>query len=451
MILKNIKKGNIQDLNLDHLHFKVVNDPLSVNLINLHSIDGIIIKNNDLKSVRQILNQLRTKNDPRIYLMPVYLESRSLFKKMGQEVDGYLMEGINSLNSSTGETIRTRIQHITNDVSIVQDYNDRMIIKTLQYAYTRSSELAPYRDRLSPIGYHFPFLSTVISDKEISKITARLEKYTAKNVLSAKVEDKVNLCHTCHSSYLNFHETCSKCSSIDLEYENLVHHFRCAYIGPESDFKHNDQLICPKCDKQLKHIGIDYDKPAEVATCNSCTHTSQETKMKARCVDCGENNSLPQLSTIAIKEYELTSEGVEWILAKNLGKDVIEAELKDLSVVPPSIYKLLIAQEKARAANKVNGSSFAAKILIDDEVFSELAEDFRSQLKEEILNIMKTYLREIDILSAKHTGEYDIMLPDSSQVEAFEIYHLLLDNLNKLLSDNIAEQDQVVTGDLRKL
>ncbi|WP_235297010.1 TackOD1 domain-containing metal-binding protein [Portibacter marinus] len=451
MILKNIQTAGIKDLSYDHLHLKVVSDPLSVNLINLHAIDGIVIKNNDHISVRKILYQIRSKNDPEIYLKPIYLDSRKLFKKLGQEVDGYIMEGINPLNSSAGTEIRERIKHIQNDVSIIQDYNDRMIVKSLQYAYTRETGLYPYRDRSSSIGYHFPFLSSVVSDKDLVHIKSRLDKFTGKGSLSTVLEDRVNLCHTCQSSYLNFHEACSKCSSIDLDYENLVHHFRCAYIGPESDFKNGDHLICPKCDKQLKHIGIDYDKPAEVASCNSCAHSSQETQMKAKCVDCGEDNTLPQLQTIAINKYNLTSEGADWILDKNLGNEPSEEILNDLSIVPIPIYNLLMEQEKIRSGNRKDSSSFACEIIVDENVFSALSEDFRNQLKDEVLKIMRTYLRPIDILSAKNAGHYHILLPDCKQPEAFNLYTLVLDNLNKLLTDNMRSGQQIVSGDLRKL
>ena len=32
-------------------------------------------------------------------------------------------------------------------------------------------------------------------------------------------------------------------------------------------------LICPKCHKKLRHIGVDYDRPAVVYTCNDCENS----------------------------------------------------------------------------------------------------------------------------------------------------------------------------------
>lgn len=451
MILKNIKQGKIQEVSLEHLRFKVVSDNLSVNLINLHAIDGLIIKTNELKTVRQILNQVRIKNDPSIYLMPIYLDSKTLYQKLGSEVDGYTIDNLNALNGASVNSIQQRIQGIKNDLLTIPDYNHRMIVKALQYAFTREQNLLPYTDRNSPIGYHLPYISTVLSSQEVVKAFNQLKKLVDRNLLTSKLEDKVNLCHTCQGSYLNFYESCSKCASMDLEHENLIHHFRCAYIGPESDFKNEDQMICPKCDKQLKHIGIDYDKPSEVATCRQCTHTSQETKMKASCIDCGSSNSLSQLKTLEIPSYQLTSEGVDYILSAKFSKGKEKDAIKDLSVVPYSIFNLLVEQEKARAANRKGTSSFAGELNINPSIYEDLAKDFRSQLKSEILNILRTYLRPIDILCANHTGKYSFIMPDCTKAKAYELYLLLLDNLNKLLSDNISNQTQIVSGDLRKL
>ena len=29
-------------------------------------------------------------------------------------------------------------------------------------------------------------------------------------------------------------------------------------------------LVCPKCNRQLRHIGVDYEKPSKLFTCFNC-------------------------------------------------------------------------------------------------------------------------------------------------------------------------------------
>lgn len=452
MILKNIKKGAIEELLIDNHKYKVVGDTLGLHLINLHAIDGLVIQTEEAKVAKQILNALRSKNDPSIYLMPVYLKSNKLFKALGFEVDGYIHKEENRpLAIKFDESIRQRIECIVKVIENVEDLMEQRIIKALQYAYTRNRKLEPYRDRSSSIGYYLPFLSSIIGEKEGIAFMDKLDQLVKGNLLNAQLVGKVNCCNSCMGSYLNFHETCSKCASIDLKYENLIHHFRCAYIGPESDFGNGDLLTCPKCDKTLNHIGIDYDKPTEIASCKSCNHTSQETKMKASCIDCGAKNDLNQLNAVQIKSYELTNLGNEWICYEIDNETAKNENLANLRIVPLPIFNLLVAQERARSAMREVGASFLGEINVNENVYKDLNIDFRAQLKGEILGVLSNYLREIDILCAHHTGKYSFLLPDCKQTQAYELYLLVLDNLNKILTDNISPDKQIVTGDFQKI
>ncbi len=451
MILKNIHTASIQDLIFNDLKFKVVSDPLSVNLINLYAINGIIIRSDDSKIVQQILRELRIKNDPQLYLIPVFIDSSKLFKKFGNDVDGYFVNNISPISNQDYQSIKERILSIKNDQSNENDQSTKIIIKSLQFAYSRNKNLTPYRDRTSLVGYNIPFISLVTGGNELVGYINKLDKFSSKSFLDGTLVDKVNLCNSCLSSYLNFHETCSKCSSIDLKYENLIHHFRCAYIGPESDFKKADALVCPKCDKTLNHIGIDYDKPSEISSCNHCNHSSQETSMKAKCVDCGEHNDLAQLNTLNIKDYKLTTHGINWITDYSVEDKTDPEKLSDLSIVPATIFNLLVDQEKARVQNRKEISSYLGEIKINETVYAHLNEVYRLKLKMEVLEILKTYLRPIDILCAQSSGHYSFLLPDSKKPQAYELYLMILDNLNKILEDNTSSGQQLVSGDLKKI
>jgi len=192
------------------------------------------------------------------------------------------------------------------DNSLPEDSSLKLLAKLLRYLFSRNLMLAPVNTRLSNIGYDFPLISDMSVESDPLFIMNILNGYSKQNFFSKVPLDKINICYDCQSSYLNFSECCTKCNALDLETEELVHHFRCAYVGPQSDFLRDAKLICPKCDHQLKHIGIDYDKPSEIHTCKSCNHSSQETKMKAKCVDCQKENELEQLVTHEIFQYNPT-------------------------------------------------------------------------------------------------------------------------------------------------
>ena len=134
--------------------------------------------------------------------------------------------------------------------------------------------------------------------------------------------DRVHVCHTCGNSHLLFIECCPKCGSSNIRQESMIHHFRCANISPESAYAYDGQLVCPKCRRELRHIGVDYDRPATVFTCNNtvsernskarhCGNTFLAPAMKVRCVQCNSEMTPAELAAIDIWEYKLTPRGIE--------------------------------------------------------------------------------------------------------------------------------------------
>ena len=101
-----------------------------------------------------------------------------------------------------------------------------------------------------------------------------------------KFEERIHVCPHCKGSHLYYMESCPKCDSSLLKEEPVLHHFRCANISPESSHAYDGELRCPKCHQMLRHIGVDYDRPANVYTCQECSHTFLHTRMKVVCASC---------------------------------------------------------------------------------------------------------------------------------------------------------------------
>lgn len=134
--------------------------------------------------------------------------------------------------------------------------------------------------------------------------------------------DRVHVCHSCGCSHLLFIECCPKCGSSNIRQESMIHHFRCANISPETTYAYDGQLCCPKCRRILRHIGVDYDRPATVFTCNNitydrnnkalnCGNTFLAPAMKVRCAQCGSESTPDELAPIDVWEYKLTPKGIE--------------------------------------------------------------------------------------------------------------------------------------------
>ena len=141
-----------------------------------------------------------------------------------------------------------------------------------------------------------------------------------------KFEDRIHVCPYCKGSHLYYMEACPKCDSSRLKEEPVLHHFRCANISPESSYAYDGELRCPKCHQMLRHIGVDYDRPANVYTCQECNHTFLHTRMKVYCASCKKTSRPSELLAQDIYSYEFTTEGLQ-ALSSN---DALLAVSKDI-------------------------------------------------------------------------------------------------------------------------
>ncbi len=130
--------------------------------------------------------------------------------------------------------------------------------------------------------------------------------------------DRIHLCPDCHSPRLFIMECCPKCKSSNVRQESVIHHFRCANVSPESTYEYDGQLRCPKCRQFVRHIGVDYDRPADIYTCNNCDHTFLHADMKVYCTDCGKTCKTADLNPHDINIYRFTDEGIRRILNEEI-------------------------------------------------------------------------------------------------------------------------------------
>lgn len=126
----------------------------------------------------------------------------------------------------------------------------------------------------------------------------------------AALVDRVRYCSTCHSGHLNYVESCPECGSIDVAAESALHCFACGHVAAQSEFLHAGHLSCPNCLSQLRHIGVDYDRPLENYRCHSCHALFVDGVVKVRCLEARHEQSPEQLIVRTIRHYKLTENGI---------------------------------------------------------------------------------------------------------------------------------------------
>ena len=446
------KRTEPENMQIDDLSFATVKRAAQLHEPGCLFADSIIIESDKEGVIRKVLKMLRSSHEPEMYLKPVFLKSLRVPQYLVTQTDGIVTNETMTETAKRADEIFERIENIKTG-TINLDFQSAILLKSMQFAYTRNRTFKPYADRFSKIGYSFPFLSAFCETDEHLRLLKILGDSVKEDYWEAKILDKVNLCQSCEGTYLNFRETCSNCDSLDLEPENIIHHFRCAYVGPESDFRRGEDLVCPKCDKTLRHIGIDYDKPSEINNCKSCGHQSQESEMKAKCVDCRHEMDLEYIETKKVSELKLTQKGMETAIkgfpTYNMSRTDNSVQQDD-GVLSWQIFEMMVKQERQRA-NFQKTESHIGILTLDGRLSQTLDQRTKQLLQFEINQIIKGYLRPIDLLTNKGFEQYLFLMPDLEGKDAELIKGVIQNNLNTMLADNLNFGRNLVKAELKNL
>ncbi len=167
--------------------------------------------------------------------------------------------------------------------------------------------------RDSSLGYAIPRFEILLKLKVISvaDIWIYYEKACAHNLLkTTKLKAAVYCCPTCMENKNIWQELCPKCGTMDIDEVNMIHHFRCANISAEQTYIKDGKLICPKCTHELKHIGVDYDRPASMYYCKNDNIHFSVPDVKSLCLTCHTVSSVQELKRVKLYELDYTPMGV---------------------------------------------------------------------------------------------------------------------------------------------
>ncbi|TKG93760.1 hypothetical protein EYV94_16070 [Puteibacter caeruleilacunae] len=397
-------------------------------------IDAMYIETTDEDVINGLVSKVRESNKVSEYLMPVFASSIAMKPALETVVDGFVRNMDFFQAARQTREIQERIGQIKYSEVGDENYDD-YVLKTLSFLFSRNQALMPFRKRNSSTGYAYPFLCNLDHADGFSQLEY-INTAVQDGLLNTTLVDKVNHCPHCSDTFLHFRESCSSCGSIDLKYEDLIHHFKCAHVAPLSDFVQGDKLCCPKCDNELRHIGIDYDKPSEITVCNTCNHQSQETNMTVHCMGCGKESSLSELNTHDVNSFEITEKGI--VRAINGKKTQVITKHKQVSsnVIEWDLFKLYLRQETKRA--QLSGSPAAmVSIRLNAEALWELSTHESGVLQHEVLNILSSYIRPTDLVAARNIFDYQIIVTMGSTEYVEELKHVVEVNLIKLIKDNL--------------
>lgn len=416
----NYVSGGVNFLLLDHWKTNTYQE--------IDNADAVLLISEKESNQKDCISRIRTHKDPEIALLPIFI------KYPTNAINSIHTDGIfkEELSAKESKIIIKNIEQVA--TQLTGSYEERIRQRLLQYVYTRKSKLEAVKNRKSSIGYSFPILDLYFSDNPLS-IFKELNHLKNKDWVTASLKDKLQLCSSCNDSFMIYKETCPKCKSIHIKDQDVVHHFPCAHVAPEEQFKNKDgdQLTCPKCDKNLRHIGIDYDKPSSVYHCHNCEHDFQNAEVIADCHSCGHKNQLEELIEVEISSYTITAKGIH---------TVEHGLLPEKKKVKTDIFGQLLKHEKIRTQDKEQ-KSYVLEVTIKASFLEMLNKTYADKFWEEIKYVANNY-----VLSNQYISQTDnkllLLLIEQTTQESTETKERLEKNLNMLIEDNFGVSVQCI-------
>lgn len=364
--------------------------------------DAIIIDAVDPEFIRKKVFKLRSHHNQDIFLKPIFLlkSSGKLDPVVNELIDGVLFS-LEQIDLIVG-----RVQEIflkSNDILAIKStsFEAEIINKVINFMTSRDKKkLAPIPYIHSGIGYFIPEISVNFGINDEHNVLRIMQIAEDEGLFTSTFSERVYLCTNCNGGYLNYREVCPKCSSSHANTEDMIHHFTCAYVGPISDFQNtiDDDLNCPKCNKTLRHIGVDYDKPSVLHTCQNCNHRYQDYHVKAKCLSCHFENPVENLISKEIRNYVITRKGI------SVAYNGFISTSKDFDEIPGTVkydvFKIMLRYEIERLRQNDYTSNIGfVHISNAGEIYSRIGVDRQKSLISEMIEILRQNLRSADFIS----------------------------------------------------
>ena len=308
--------------------------------------------------------------------------------------------------------VKTNMMGLLSKIAALPDMAsspDYTLLACLGLSYTRGVDItATWNSSISEY-VEYQLLSGISSQRD------HLEEMLVMGLLTASAFDKVHICNACQSSRLNVREECSKCSSSHLNEHSLIHHYRCAHQAVGEEFEADNKLICPKCNHELRHYGVDYDRSGNVLQCEECSEITTEPAIGFVCTDCGEHSSGDTITVRNWNHYSLTPSGQNTLITGKLPKRVFSSVFKHLKGVynKHDFIALSLFSREGSIRYKRNLSAFKVDIVGLQKMRNEMGNQELNRTLAMLAEVVSEVVRTTDAVTIEE-DELFILMPETS-------------------------------------
>jgi len=286
---------------------------------------------------------------------------------------------------------------------------DRSGLSALALAYTRDCSLTPLLGPEEPAVVTYPLLFGLGNARVV------LEELADFGMLRRRFFERLHVCQYCDSSRLHAREVCVKCRSSHLVERSLVHHYACGCQAVQPLFEIGNGLVCPKCRKELRHYGVDYDKPGRVICCNSCGETMTEPEVALLCLDCHRCTSGDHAALRDWYHYDLLPDGMTAVNSGQLSTAGSPGDWRRGRTLRD--FRLLVSHSLS-VAERTGRPLSAVRLTVD---VADLANKIGRREVETVCELLRDVvvqnIREYDIVVA-YSGTVLVCMPETEEATA---------------------------------
>lgn len=275
--------------------------------------------------------------------------------------------------------------------------DDRESLNLLGYLVTRQCDATPGWSPMLDRLVHYPRLRPEFASRNL------LSQLFRQGLLEREYWRNTHQCRKCGSSRLNVAEHCPECRSTHLEEMDIVHHFSCGHQGPQEAFLLNagGRMVCPSCEQNLDHFGVDYDKPGRVEVCRNCQAVTEDPTVCFECLDCETLTPSDEAPKSNWYQYRISPAGREAVMRGHLPLVGLETSLGELEPSKDyATFTALLDNGMSTASRYGRPFSVAVMRLLAGDEDDGVPPQFSTAMRETLIKLLREILRDSDFLYA---------------------------------------------------
>lgn len=294
--------------------------------------------------------------------------------------------------------------------------------------------LVPQVSRLAKLGYEYPDVAHIFSPDEPGGEIYMLEGMAKSKMLDRVFHDAIHICPFCGHHDINFREVCPHCDQANIERKQLITHHICGFRGMLPEPEPHAELRCPQCGDLLHTRGEDFEiLPSSLNVCLECEAEFTETVMSCRCMNCERIFDASAAPVRKVHTYKLRTDSDESCLdpppdffepgeMQDFQTKIQESKLPFLS---PDNFDIQVDREVNLAKKRDREVSLLGILFKKVDAFIEQPGGDADRIVQSILEVLRTVLRDYDVVTATNPFEWIVMLPETP----FRIARILADRM----------------------